>query len=279
MHSNLRPVRSARAPVWLVATLLFGVARLSHALQDAPLTCYSTAFEPFVIHQADGHISGIDVDVIAEIAARTGLNIRIGLKPWLRLEQDFHEGNAVGCGFAYSRTAERLAYMQFTQVPLHTTEYVLFYRRDRLPEFSGLDSMRGRTIAVNRGFRRPAAFDEALAAGQFKLFEVTKDRQSMQMLERGRIDAVLANLDVGRYLIKQLGLSEQIVAGPPLSSMPTFLVFSLDPQYTAYVPRFDQALRQVIADGTYQRIFERYTKLEAAPASRATSPAVPEPVR
>lgn len=279
MHSYHRPLRSARAVFWLIATLLLGVDRVAHAQQEAPLTCYSTAFEPFVIQHADGRISGIDVDVIAEIAARTGLTIRIGLKPWLRLEQDFREGNAVSCAFAYSRSAERLAYMQFTEVPLHTTEYVLFYRRDRLPDYRGLESLRGRTIAVNRGFRRPAAFDEALAAGQFKLFEVTQDRQSMQMLERGRIDAVLANLDVGRYLIKQLGLSEQIVAGPALSSMPTFLVFSSDPQYTAYVPRFDQALRQVIADGTYQRIFDRYTRLKVAPARGVTSPVAPVPVR
>jgi len=279
MHNYHRPLRSAQAVFWLIATLQLGVDRVAHAQQEAPLTCYSTAFEPFVIQHADGHTSGIDVDVIAEIAARTGLNIRIGLKPWLRLEQDFREGSAVSCAFAYSRSAERLAYMQFTRVPLHTTEYVLFYRRDRLPEYRGLDSLRGRTIAVNRGFRRPAAFDEALAAGQFKLFEVTQDRQSMQMLERGRIDAVLANLDVGRYLIKQLGLSEQIVAGPALSSMPTFLVFSGDPQYTAYVPRFDQALQEVIADGTYQRIFDRYTRLSTLPASGTTLPAAPEPVR
>jgi polar amino acid transport system substrate-binding protein len=279
MHSNCRPARSAPVIFWLLITLVLGAARGVHAREDAPLTCYSTAFEPFVIQQANGDTSGIDVDVIAEIAARSGLNIRIGLKPWLRLEQDFREGHEVSCGFAYSRTAERLAYMQFTEVPLHTTEYVLFYRRDRLPEYHGLESMRGRTIAVNRGFRRPAEFDEALAAGQFKLFEVTQDRQSMQMLERGRIDAVLANLDVGRYLIKQLGLSEQIVAGPPLSSMPTFLVFSLDPRYAAYVPRFDQALRQLIADGTYQRIFDRYTRLEALAASEVTSPAAPVPDR
>lgn len=279
MNSNSRPARSVRVIFWLMVILVPGVDPDIHAGQDDPLICYSTAFEPFVIQQANGDISGIDVDVIAEIAARTGLNIQIRLKPWLRLEQDFREENAVSCGFAYSRTAERQAYMQFTQVPLHTTEYVLFYRRDRLPGSAGLDSMQGRTIAVNRGFRRPVEFDEALAAGRFKLFEVTKDRQSMQMLERGRVDAVLANLDVGRYLIKRLGLSEQIVAGPALSSMPTFLVFSSDPQYAAYVPRFDQALQQVIADGTYQRIFDHYTRLPALPVSNITSPAAPVPAR
>ena len=265
MHSICCHVRCSRMAIWLLAVVLFSMGRAA-AGQDIPLTCYSTVFEPFVIEHADGRISGIDVDVIEEVARRTNLTITVRLKPWLRLEQDFREGRAVSCAFAYSRTDERLAYMRFTQVPLHTTAYVLFYRQDRLPKYTGLSSLQDRTVAVNRGFRRPAEFDEALAAGQFKLFEVTQERQSLQMLERGRVDAVLANLDVGRYLIKRMRLSAQIVAGPAISSMPTFLVFSRNPHYAGYVPRIDQALQQIIADGTYQRIFDRYTGLPAATA-------------
>lgn len=228
--------------------------------QEAPvLTCYSTAFEPFVIEHANGEISGIDVDVIREIARRTGLNISIGLKPWLRLEQEFREGNKVACGFAYSLTEARQQYLHFTRVPLHTTEYVLFYRREDIPVYQGLESLRGKTVAVNRGFRRPEAFDQALKAGVFKLFEVTEDSQGFQMLERHRVDAVLANQDVGRYQLFRLQPMVDVGVSPSLTRMPTYLVFARHSPTAAYAERFDQALSEIIADGTYQRIYQRYT--------------------
>lgn len=243
---------------WLLATAAW-------AAEPPALTCYSTAFEPFVIEQADGRIDGIDVEVIRELAVRIGQPIDIRLMPWLRLEQAFRSGQRVACGFSYSRTDERQAYLQYTQVPLHTTQYVLFYRRSVLGDWRGLASLAGRTVAVNRGFRRPPAFDQALRDGQFRLFEVTQDSQSLQMLQRGRIDAVLANADVGHYLIRKLQLDADISASPPLESMPTFLVFARQPQYAELAQRVDAALAQMLADGSYQRILARYRLPAARP--------------
>lgn len=248
-----------RQRITLTAFFLLLCAPLLHAQETPVLTCYSTAFEPFVIEHANGEISGIDVEVIREIAQRTGLNISIGLKPWLRLEQEFREGNKVACGFAYSQTEARQQYLHFTRVPLHTTEYVLFYRRADIPEYQGLDSLRGKTVAVNRGFRRPEAFDQALSAGVFSVFEVTEDSQGFQMLERGRVDAVLANQDVGRYQLFRLQPLVEIGVSPPLSRMPTYLVFARHAPAAAYAERFDQALRAMLADGSYARIYRRYT--------------------
>ena len=250
----------ARLLMSLATICLLLFAPLLRAQQAPALTCYSTAFEPFVIVHANGEVGGIDVDVIREIAVRTGLNITISLKPWLRLEQDFREGKQdIACGFAYSLTDARQHYLQYTGVPLHTTEYALFYRRADIPAYLGLESLRGKTVAVNRGFRRPEAFDLAHKAGVFKLFEVTEDSQSFQMLERGRVDAVLANSDVGRYQLFRLQPLVDIGESPSLSSMPTFLVFSRHSPAAAYAERFDKALNEIIADGTYQRIYRRYT--------------------
>jgi polar amino acid transport system substrate-binding protein len=242
-----------------VASLL-AMVPLARAADEAPLTCFSTAFEPFVIERPNGEISGIDVDVIREVAQRTGLNIQIGLKPWLRLEQDFRDGNtSVTCGFAYSLTDVRQGYLHYTLVPLHTTEYVLFYRSADIPDYQGLESLRGMRVAVNRGFRRPEAFDQAFREGLFDVFEVTEDSQGFQMLGLGRVDAVLANSDVGRYQIARLQTSVALSASPPLSSMPTYMVFAKDSSAVAYAERVDKALSEIVADGTYQRIFQRYT--------------------
>lgn len=76
---------------------------------------------------------------------------------------------------------------------------------------------------------------------------------------------MLANSDVGRYQLFRLQPLVDIGESSSLSSMPTFLVFACNSPAAAYAQRFDKALGEIIADGTYQRIYRRYT---GAPAAR-----------
>ncbi len=226
-------------------------------LKNEQLTCVSTTYEPFVIER-DGKIEGIDVDVVREIGRRIGLNIKLKLKPWKRLERDIEKG-AESCGFAYFRTPERLKYMDYTNIPLHLTEYSLFVNKDNPIKYNKLADIKGMVVGVNFGFKTTREFENAQKNGLFSVIRKYTDQDSFKFLKKKmRIEAVLTNYHVGLYTASKLGMEVRALS-PPLTSNPCYLTFSKKRKLSHLIPKFDTALSQILKDGTYDKIFKKYT--------------------
>jgi polar amino acid transport system substrate-binding protein len=220
------------------------------------LACKSTIFEPYVM-LIDGAVRGVDVEVIEEVGRRLGIDIMFELKPWVRLERDIKAGNEI-CAAAYFYTGERAEYMDFTQVPLHITSYVFFVQTERGISNSRLSEMEGFNIGLNNGFRTTPEFEKAVEDGFINIEAVENETQSLKMLESDRIDAVLTNEFVGQFLIKKNGITGVNSVFPPLSATPAYFVFSKAAGFEYLIPEFNAALFDVLRDGTYQRIFDKY---------------------
>ncbi len=223
------------------------------------LTCYSTVFAPFVIER-NGEVKGVDVDVVKEAGRRIGINIDFKLKPWKRLEQEIKIGK-VACLAAYFRTKEREAYLDYTHVPLHITAYTLFAHRKALRTFGSLADLKGWDIGVNRGFKTTPDFKQAVEEGWLKRHDVENEQQSIRMIQLNRLQAMLTNYHVGLYNIKHAGATDIEAMLPSIDSTPAYLVFSKKSNKSRLVPLFDEALFNLLKDGTYQTIFDRYLKL------------------
>ena len=227
------------------------------------LTCLSTVFAPYVF-EVNNEVVGVDVDVVKEIGRRLGIAIEIKLKPWVRLEKEMEAGTEQ-CAFAYFKTPERLTYMDFTHVPLHITSYTLFVLAEKKLNYKSLADINGFTVGVNQGFKTTPEFAEQVARGSFTEFRVEQELQSFQMLNAKRLDAVLTNYFVGAYQIKNLQLTNVVPVFPPLQSTPAYLTFAKKAELDELVPLFDSVLFDILVDGTYQRIFDAYTKVETKP--------------
>lgn len=247
--------RCSRIALILLLTFIGGV---SYGSPIERLVCVSTVFEPYVIEQ-DGKVTGIDVDVVREIGRRLNIEIDVQLKPWIRLEKDIESGEE-SCAFAYFQTPRREQYMDFTNVPLHITSYALFTKENPTLDYRGLSDIKGYRVGINQGFKTPAAFDEAVERNELIEFRVAEEAQSFQMLEVDRLDAVLTNSFVGAYQVKKLGLKNIEPLFPPLSSTPAYLTFSKEADLSHLVQNFNSALYEILLDGTYQDIFDRYVK-------------------
>ena len=162
------------------------------------------------------------------------------------------------CAFAYTLTPARQAYMDFTSIPVKLTELVLFTRRGSFDTFQGFDMLKGKSIGVRRGFKIPAALSTLVDQGSIKLEEVNEDTQNFEKLKRGRLDAVLSNLEVGEATLKQLGAADVMVLAPPVLITPTYLVFNKAKKLSALAPLFDKGIRSVVTDGTYRKIKAQY---------------------
>lgn len=226
----------------------------------ARLVCHDDVFVPyFMLNQ--GHIEGLNVDILREVATRLGIAIEFRVLPWRRLENELAKPQgSVDCAFAMSRTPQREQYLEFGKVPLQPTEYALFVRQ---PEGTAagvtkLDDLAGKVIGVRAGFRLPEAIATGAAQGRWTLAEVPTDTANFQKLALRRIDAVLANSSVGLYTLKQLKLSDIRRLTPPLTRFDTYIVFRKNASSPALAAAFDRELKRMRQDGTFARISAAY---------------------
>lgn len=240
--------------------LAAGIALGATGVQARELTCYSAVFPPYVVEGGNGSISGIDVEVVAEAARRAGFSAKFKLLPWVRLESELKRGNAseVECAFAYSLNDARKVYMDFMQVPIKVTQYTLFAKKGMFK--GGLPAIKGKIIGLRRGFIVPGEFEEMRKQNQVLVQEVDDDVANFRKLALGRVDGIITNADVGHTMIRQLQLEGIVAVEPVIVQTPTYLVLNKAKNLSTLVPPLDKSLREMQADGSWQKIRGRYLK-------------------
>lgn len=242
---------------WLA--LILGYITIACRAETLPskMVCYDDVFEPFFMLDGDKW-TGLNVDVLREAARRAGIAIDFKQMPFKRLELELVRGadSSVQCGFAFSRTEAREKYMVFGKVPMQPTEYTLFVRTEE-HGVDRLEDLAGKVIGVRTGFRLPDAIAEGAKAGRWRLEDVGSDDINFKKLSLKRVDAVLANRDVGLYTLRSLRLSD-IHPLQPLMRFDNFVVFSRQDSSEALALAFDRALESMNADGTMTRLRAAY---------------------
>ncbi|HEY9080524.1 transporter substrate-binding domain-containing protein [Magnetovibrio sp.] len=112
------------------------------------------------------------------------------------------------------------------------------------------DSLKPYVVAYINGW---VVFERNLAEDQNKT-AVRDPRQMFEMLAKGRVDLVLYERWQGLQRAQETALAVK-VHEPPLASADMFIY--VHKKYAHLVPKLAQALRDMKADGTYQKIFAK----------------------
>jgi polar amino acid transport system substrate-binding protein len=248
----------------IAATAICLCAGVSSMAEAREITCYSAEFPPYVISREQA-VSGIDVEVVAEAGRRAGMVVNVKLLPWVRLENELKKGAAseVECAFAYSKNAARTRYMDFTDVPMKQTSYVLFAKKGTLANYRGVLELQGKTIGLRRGFIVPGVLEEMRRENKLTIDETDSDIANFTKLDKGRIDGILTNAEVGHATLQQLQLSSIIAIEPAIEKIPTYLVFNKQKNLSTELSSFNKALKEIMADGTARKIRNKYLHLPA----------------
>jgi len=122
-------------------------------------------------------------------------------------------------------------------------------------------------VGTQLGYYYGKRFDRILQDPPFRALEVAQTiPHSLTLLKADRTNVFIGDLLPTLYYLKELGLEDEIhivrekESGLPLivSTSPTYVAFSrrrVDPDY---VLAFDEALRSVRADSTFDAILEKY---------------------
>lgn len=240
----------------LVSTI--SIILFSHnTFAASKLECLTNVFAPFGFVK-DGKPTGIEVDLLQEIGKRLNIEIKLQVQPWKRIIHLMQKGKT-DCMFAAFLTEERLEFMDYTHVPFHISSLTIFVQEGKEFPFKTISDLKGKTIGLIRGFKTTQSFDQEKGK-TFKVYEVNNMESNFQMLAKGSLDAVVVNNYVGIETMRKIGIANIHQLPVPISAKPAFLTFSKDRNLKHLVPQFDKVIFDILADGTYQKIFKKYIK-------------------
>lgn len=235
----------------LTIVLLSCMSLLARAEQ---LRIVTDPWAPYV-YEENGEPKGIDYEVTAEVFHRLGIEVRWEFMPWRRCLLMIEQGLADGVMDIF-QTAHRNSLLYYPSEPLSEVEFVLFQANARPHAVNSLDDLEGLTVGTSPGYNYGDAFlDSAL----FRRESAATQEANFGKLQLGRIDLLITDRRVGRFMINQLGLQDQV------SELP--LVVSRQSQYLAVrrnagmdllAQRFAAELRRFKREPAYAELQARY---------------------
>jgi polar amino acid transport system substrate-binding protein len=228
------------------------------ARAEAPLILAAPEGRPNT-YVENGEVTGFFTELIVEAFRREHRAVEIRIMPWLRCIEETRIGHVDGMYIIY-RIPEREPYLDYPAEPLTLLHEMAFVRTGAraIPRFDP-DQTSGRRVATISHTHHGKRLDEALHSGRFPVMEIDGYDNLVNMLAAGRIDIAIAVRDPLQETIDKLGLQGKIVPlSPDLDLVPSYLTFTKVRDMSAARHDFEDGIRSMKADGTYDAIARKY---------------------
>ncbi len=268
-----RPIKFVCAPLWwgLLALFFFftgvvtatylqttdsSVVMTEQRPQDKVLRLVSESWPPFA-YECDSKACGVDVELVSHILATLGYQVQIQFVPWPRALARIQSGEADAIlDISKGESNEREDSLLFPSEPLSINSNSLFYRKSEPFVYDGLTSLRGKRVAVVRGYNYSANF---MSATFFSRDPGVSHEQNMKKLVRGRVDLALMDTAVGIHLMRTLHVEDQVAKDPTLfMSGKLYLAFASRPEFVNLVSGFERELIAFKRTDDYEKLLLRY---------------------
>jgi ABC-type amino acid transport substrate-binding protein len=210
---------------------------------------------------SDDRPQGIIIDILSEITERTGISFTYELAPWNRAYNLSAQGSGAIIGLSYNK--ERALNWDYS-VPMFYDELVIVTTKEKEFEFTGIASLKGKRLAIKRGTSYGDDFEQAVEEQIFEVVETTDRAGQMHMMLLDRVDAIL--LSPGRIALESILAEETflqenhdnfILLSPPYKRDPNYLGIPKSLNKSELLIPINQALEEMFADGTHQKIVDR----------------------
>lgn len=183
-----------------------------------------------------------------EAFRRIGLGFELVRLPSERSLHSANLGEVDGEGLRVAGLSAQ--YPNLVQVPERFlgVSFVAFGKDASIRLDQGWDSLQPYSVAFILGWK----MFEANATPARLIHKVDQPEQMFRMLDSGRVQLALYTRADGVALVRELGLRDIAPLSPALKDVDMYLY--LHRRHEALVPRLAQALREMKADGSYQRL-------------------------
>lgn len=242
----------------LVFMLLAGVAPAS---AQGVITLAADEWCPYNC-ASDSAAPGYMVELARKAFEPLGIEVRYEVLNWARAVSDARSGAFTGVIGAIEADAEGFV---FPRVAQGMDDSHFFIRKGYAWTFDGLDSLRTQRVGIIRDYSYGEALDayfQEVGEGDHLQFASGDNgaETNLKKLVAERIDVVIANPYVFEYLIKELGVQEQVEsAGPQGDPASLYIAFSpAEPRAAEFAERLSVATQSMRASGELAALLAKY---------------------
>jgi len=227
---------------------------LSLAARAEKLRIVTEPWAPYVFEE-NGKILGLDYETTAIVFKRLGIDVEWQLLPWKRCLAMLEQGLADGALDIF-HSDERDSLLLYPSEPLSEVEFVMFHANARPHPFRTLADLSGLTVGTSPGYLYNQAFRES---SLFKRETAPTHEANFGKLQLGRIDLLITDRRVGRHLLKQMQLGDQISENPTVVSRQSqYLALRRKAGMDLLVQRFSAELKRFKREPAYAELSARY---------------------
>ena len=211
----------------------------------------SPDFPPF--ESLDGsEVVGIEVDILQAITEKLGMEMKLEQMDFESVIPGVQAGKFDIGMSGITITEDRQKNCDFTQ-PYFLASQAIVVTPDS--DITCKADLEGKTISVQTG----TTAEEYCMENGYEVLAFAANNDAAAALTSGKAAAWVVDNEVGVALAAQQGL---VVLDEAMTSEPYAFAFAKDSALTA---QFDEALGELLADGTVAAIFEKYGVLYVAP--------------
>ena len=234
------------------------------------VNCYSgelrlatLEFPPYE-YTENGEIKGSAVEVVKEAFKRMGQPIKIDVYPWVRAIKMIEAGEVDAIFTAY-KTSEREAFADYSNEVLMPQIVSIFVRKDSKIVFDGdLSKLSSLKFGVVRSLSYGDKLDGAFKSRMLPNVEdVAEGEQNFLKLINSRVDLVPSNKYVAVDILNKMKKTGELKElSPAVQTIPSYIAFSKKKNLSKTRDDFDEVLRKMKSDGTYDRIISDFFKVK-----------------
>ena len=219
---------------------------------------------PFA-YEEEGVKKGIDYEVFIEISNRLGFTAKIEFLPWKRAWESLKNGSIDGTIHIYFNK-NREQFLIYSKIPMRYSAIYVFVNKGHEFEFRNVNDVFGKTVGKQSGFFISHEFEQAVKSKKIVLDEARDVDRNIKKLMFKRIDCLVSNPDIVKFYMKKLGLQDEIVQLPvPLvPGQKVHLALSKKGKNIKdklqFMAEINKTIREIHADGTFQKISDKYLK-------------------
>ncbi|MBD0336301.1 MAG: basic amino acid ABC transporter substrate-binding protein [Cyanobacteria bacterium Co-bin13] len=212
------------------------------------------AFPPFESQGAGGELEGFDIDLMQAIGEQANLEVEFESLPFDGLIPALQAGSVDAAISAMTITEERAQTISFSR-PYFVAGLAIAVQ-EGTADVAGLDDLEGKRIAVQIGTTGASKAAE-ISGAQITTFDSAP--LALQELANGNVDAVINDAPVTLDAIASGNIQGLEVVGELLTE--EYYGIAL-PQNSPNVEVINSALAELIANGTYAEIYQKWFDAE-----------------
>lgn len=245
----------------LAAVMLVAAAFCAPAHAETKVYNVGTepTFPPFeMLDSTTGEITGFDIELLKAIAADQGFEIKVHSLGFDGLIPAVLTGKIDLSASGFTITEKRAKVINFSDPYIDAGIGVMKLTAD--DRIKSIADLKGKTVAVQIGTSGQKTAEDLQAQGKVaKVVVMDNSALAVTDLLKGRVDAVVNDIPVNVAYVKQSKGELEMLPTPLNTEQYGFV---LDKKDTELLKQINQGLKNLRANGTYDKIYDKYFNVE-----------------